>query len=385
MPKSMPKKEKILNHRIVLSLDFGASLTKGVFQDQLNKKPHVLNMDPEIALLTPESVAHYVKNRMGESNPEDCAWVGCDGQFRAVGFLATRFSGNSGLKQLKHERAVHKTLAAIWVATQKLGIKNISEIEVFLSVLLPSSEYGDKNRFESSLKQAMQNFLSPSGEIFAKLAAFNCKPEGTGVYLGFRKQSQEDLKSLIVSVVMIGYRNASILSCLKGELTPGVTSDLGFVRLVEAVQAKTSGLDEKMAIASLALAGVHIDTVFLVRLCRSTTEAGRAEDLRMLTTAIKDSRRSYFQNVQSWLDSTMHPKTDVLIFSGGTSEYFRQCFDLAGYYKLRGVRVFWHTDWEFSFESLPKLARIDEMSRYFDVYCFFMYFLNSYLPRERNS
>lgn len=383
----MSEKKKVLTKGITLTLDFGGSLTKGVFQHNLEKKPRLLSMEPEIASMSAQSVANYFKDRIGNPDPEDSAWIGFDGQFRAIGHLASLFQGNAGLKELKYERAVYKILAAIWVAARKLRIKKPLNLDIYLAVLLPSSEYDDKDRFAQILKQAMGSFLTPDGEINANLAAFNCKPEGCGVYLAFERQLRKDSKheampkpSSSISVVMLGYRNASILSSIKGQLSPGITSDLGFVQVVSAVRSKTSGLDEKMAISAIAKAGEKVEPSFLLRLCRSTTESGRAEDLRRLIVAIQDSRREYFQNVQSWLDNVMPTTTDILIFTGGTSEYFRQCFNLAEYYKLRGIRVFWHTDWEADFDVIKDFSNRDMIARFFDVYSFFMYFVNSYLP-----
>jgi len=50
------------------------------------------------------------------------------------------------------------------------------------------------------------------------------------------------LKERVCAIAMIGYRNASLLVAQRGDVRPGKTSDLGFIRMVERVVARTSGL-----------------------------------------------------------------------------------------------------------------------------------------------
>lgn len=108
---------------IMIGLDFGGSSTKGFYKSQQGRVNHLLSMEPELVDLSRSTVENYMLTRLGETLPENSAWVGVKDEFKAIGFLAQRFHGEAGLRELKYERAVYKTLAAVWVVSQKLGIK----------------------------------------------------------------------------------------------------------------------------------------------------------------------------------------------------------------------------------------------------------------------
>jgi hypothetical protein len=103
-------------------------------------------------------------------------------EYYTIGLLArNKYSGNSLLKHLKKENALQKICGVLWVVSQKLKLMN--KFTVLLAVLLPPSEYQDKEHFESKLKQVLKYFNTPTSEIRIKLIDLNVVPEGVGIYL----------------------------------------------------------------------------------------------------------------------------------------------------------------------------------------------------------
>ena len=366
MRKSNSRSKKHqLAPQIVLALDFGGSLTKGFCRDS-NDAVHYLAMEAETAPILQESIAAHTQQKMGTANPEDAAWIGIGERYTAVGYFARTFHGNAGLQELKYERATFKTLAAIWVIAQKLQLDNT--IEVALAVLLPPGEYEDRYRFETMLKEGMQEFLTPTGKMSATLKAFNCKPEGCGIYLCHDRKMGAALKSKVCSIAMVGYRNASVMTSYRGELRPGKTSELGFVRLIDAVASKVSGLDATRATAAIAEAGVGPRPEPLVKLCRSTTAKGRSEDLQNLIGAIKTARYEYSLTLISWLDNIMPNEVDEIVFCGGTADYLKP--ELASYYKHFSL------SWSADITIPSNLVPPGMGHRFDDIYGLFLYFIS---------
>ncbi|MBR8839183.1 MAG: ParM/StbA family protein [Stigonema ocellatum SAG 48.90 = DSM 106950] len=200
---------------LTLALDFGGSATKIVYATSLDQKARLLCMEPEVAVLGRESILEYEGGKLGSSDPENVAWVAVGEQYRAVGYLAqSRFYANAGLSELKYERAIYKTLAAIWVIKEKLQLG--SRLGVAIAVLLPPGEYEDRERFEKMLRSSLAEYQTPTGRMSVSLKAFNCKPEGGGIYLVHRRKVGEVLKTRVCAIAMIGYRNASVLVSQRG-------------------------------------------------------------------------------------------------------------------------------------------------------------------------
>lgn len=147
---------------LTIVLDFGGSATKGVYADaSLNEK--ILCMEPEVISLPPSAIANYESTKLGVAEPVDSAWVTVDNQCYVVGYLAqSRFNGNPGLSSLKYERAFPKTLAAVWVAAQKLKLKN--KFRAARAILMPSSEYESGKQLHELLVDGLKDFLSSYGQ-----------------------------------------------------------------------------------------------------------------------------------------------------------------------------------------------------------------------------
>jgi hypothetical protein len=362
----MPRKKKN-RPDVFLILDFGGSLTKGLFMGR-DQNPKLLCFEPEVIGLPKSSLISYESRKMGLStaDPADRAWVGAGEQYYAVGYLARSFKGNAGLSQLKYERAFPKILAAVWAASMELGLKD--SFTAAIGILLPPGEYENASRLKNLIEVGLEKFETPTGTLSVKLTHFDCKPEGGGVYMAHaNRRGLASLKHKTVAVLMVGHRNASVLVAQRGQVNLRVTCDLGFVQLVKAVDEKTSGLDFNRLAEVIANAGNPPDCKVLWKVLMSSTESGRKDELNKLKNAIVASRTEYALSLKSWLREVLPKNVDEVVLCGGTSDYLRP--ELSEYFSCSSI--FWHG------VELPEQLRTQQLgNRLCDAYGMYQYFVN---------
>jgi hypothetical protein len=288
-----------------------------------------------------------------------------NGKTLAVGYLAqSKYYANAGLAELKYERAVYKTLAAIWVVKEKLKLP--PKIRIALCVLLPPGEFENKVEFEQLVRTFSADFLAGGIKMQVECVMFKCLPEGAGIFLSHQKRVGEALKQRVCAVVMVGFRNASVLISYRGIVSrEGKTSDLGMVRMVEKVVAATSGQTVERLTSAIASAGSDIDTRPLVRVLRQRSREGRTSELTTIVKAIRVARHEYVAALTSWLNQVVPLDVEEILFCGGTADYLKK--ELNSHYPA--------TPCIFSGLSVPKNVDKHSLgSRLADVYGAFLYF-----------
>ncbi|TFI55118.1 ParM/StbA family protein [Mastigocladus laminosus UU774] len=359
--------EKKSSSLLILTLDFGGSTTKGIYTKLHQNNPGLLVMEPEVLKVPFESVASHSTETLGTTEPENIAWISYAHDTFAVGYLAkNNYYANAGLKELKYERAIAKTLAAVWAISQKLRLG--ARFQLALACLLPPGELENKESFLHQLQTVLGNYTTPTGRMEVELVEFKCLPEGAGIYLAYQKKVGETLKTKVIALLMVGYRNASVLISDKGRLEAnGKTSDLGMIRLLETVVAKTSGQTVSRLAPAIVAAGSDISTTPFIRLLRSTLNTNRQNELQLLQKAVKLARREYTAALTSWLDQVIDRSVvDEILFCGGTADYLRK--ELNSHYP--GTPCLWGVG-----ADIPK--QVDKFSlgsRLADVYSVFLYF-----------
>lgn len=357
----------------VATIDFGSSLTRAnaVRSDRPGTQEYItVLMAPEVAIVDPEEIADdWSMKLMGPVRPENRAWVKTPDGYAVVGKIAkTQFFANSGLAELKYERAIAKTQAMVWAISQRLDLPN--RFTLALSVLLPGGELTDGERLRKSIKSALRSFETPSGKLRVKLVSFLSQPEGYGLCLIHAGQQTMASLESPVAAVMMGFRNASILPICSQAIEQGFSSNLGFIRMVEAAVKKTSGLQLDRMTEAIVKAGYPIEEEVLFEFACSRSEVGRAQDVERMVKAIESSRRQYFRSLVSWLDNTLPMGTQDILFGGGTAAYFQA--ELQEYYQTRkGLTLWWHG----GIQIPPHLIQDISLERLADCYCLFLYYL----------
>jgi hypothetical protein len=353
--------------QLTLGADIGGSGLKAIYKSA-DAQLGSLFMEPEVITLPKAAIDNLLQNKLGTCSPVDTAWVGFGGNYAAVGYLAaSRFYANAGLKELKYERGLYKILAAVWVIAQKLGLNNSFKLD--LAVLLPAGEYESRKKFEQILRSLLKNFETPTGTMSLELGRFSCYPEGAGVFLLHSKRVGAAIQQRKSVIVMIGYRNASVLVSYRGTLDSGKTSDLGMVRMIESIMTKSSGLSESDLCKIIVASGCDINLSPLYKFARSSEVAVCNEEVAALVKAITEAKHLYMATLTSWLKNVVPYDADEIVFCGGTADYFKK--ELNSHY--RSLPCIWHA-------GLVVPQTLDSYklgSRLTDVYGMFLYFMSS--------
>jgi hypothetical protein len=284
-------------------------------------KLELMVMEPEVVEVPSSGIEQYEANKIGETYPENEAWLEVKGNYYAVGFLASsRFYGDGAIRELKYERAVYKVLAMVGALAVRKQLP--SEFSLGLGILLPIGEYNDRSRLEALLLEALSNFTFRSKRYRVSLKGFNCMPEGAGVFLrGLDYRVNPKEKTILV--VIAGYRNASYLLMERGRIGRGETEELGFVRLLEKAIESTSGLKSEEMLAPICEAGVRVKSEPLRSLVKSREPKLQKAELHQIVWAVRQARSQYWQMLANWLASRKFPKLDEVIVTGGTANYYR--------------------------------------------------------------
>lgn len=334
----MGRLTKLIYPEITLTLDFGGSGTKGIVQVK-GGVPRALYMEPEVIEATRLSLIDKTENNLSNAYPENIAWVGVGDEYRAVGYLAANYySAARGLRPRKYELALYKTLAAIWVVKQKYKLPEA--FRVSLALLLPPGEFEDSSLLKPMLKEALAGFDTPTGEIQANLTNYECFPEGGGIYAMYCKNSKAAIKRQVVALVMVGYRNASLLVSRRGILDKGKTTNLGMARMVEVVMERTAGLTSSQLVPAILAAGNHPKPQHFLKLVSGSERSIRDTEIEKIISAVESARTEYATALASWLKEVLPPSSelDEAIVCGGTADYLHEELDAI----FPGTPVAWH-------------------------------------------
>lgn len=356
---------------VIMVVDPGSSHTK-IFVQIGNRAPQLILMEPEVICVGRETLEAYEREKLGNPNPEDSAWVSYDGQCWAVGYLARKqFLADPGLKELKYGRAVYKVLAAVGVVSEREGLP--SHYRLRLGVLLPRGEYKNKEFLENILPAALANFSFRFQPICVELERFECKPEGGGLALVRRRELGVNFTQRDAIVIVIGYRNASWLALRRGNID-GDTSDLGFARLIEKVQSQTAGQKAERLIPAIIEAGSKVSRKPLESLALSQDKAFRKLETTQIVKAVNIARADYWQSLISWFQNNVPLNTSEVILTGGTANYWRS--ELETFFSY--ASVLWYEHLEKPAIALPCNRDPKPVLNYrlTDGYGFFLFLVN---------
>jgi hypothetical protein len=304
---------------LTLAVDPGGSFLK-CFYTLESFKPELILMEPEVATVPLESLQAYEHSKVGSSSPENSAWIEYQGHFQAVGFLARkRFNADLQLQRRKFELALPKVLAIVGAIADKHDLPNDSSIK--LGILLPWGEYQDRALFGELITKALAGYRFKGHSKSFVLDTFMCLPEGGGILTRGRAPGSS-IKDQTVAVIMLGYRDTSILVIERGEMSKGKTEPLGFSKMIESVMAQTSGLNSHQLTAAICKAGRNINPKALEELA-SVDAAYQEHELATIKTAVTNGRKEYWMMLSNWLKLQVPRDVGEVIIGGGTAHYFR--------------------------------------------------------------
>ncbi|WP_341531424.1 ParM/StbA family protein (plasmid) [Nostoc sp. UHCC 0302] len=353
---------------LTLGVDPGGSGLKGFYT--LNTfKPELILMEPEVAAVPLHSLEAYEQTKIGNSSPENNAWIEYKGQHLAVGFLARkRFYADLQLQKRKFELALPKVLAMVGAIADKHELANGSSIK--LGILLPWGEYQDRALFSTLVTQALADYKFRGQPKSFLVESFICLPEGGGV-LSRGRTPGSSLKDQTVAVVMLGYRDISILLVERGEMSVGRTESLGFAKMVDRVKSQTSGLDQHQLVTAMCKAGKNISSKALEPLVVSLDSAYKSHEISTIRKAISNAKEEYWMMLSQWLKLHVTRSADEVITAGGTANFFRS--ELNSLFSFSRVNWCEHLEKQIfnSFSNQISTKSLDY--RLTDVYGLFFY------------
>ncbi|NMG11913.1 ParM/StbA family protein [Brasilonema sp. UFV-L1] len=356
---------------IVVVVDLGASKTKVIFQEYPDSEPQVICIQSEVADVSLDSL----KSLEVGGHPEDNCWVSLpnSGSY-ALGYLARyKFGGLTMLRSLKFDLALPKIAGVLWVVSQKLS-KKTKVLKVRLCVLLPPSEGGDSKALEEKIKQELEEFTTPTGTLRVKLLDFKATREGYGIACYRRNILGDDkFKQRNIAVVMVGYRNLSVLEFVRGKLLEGASCDLGMSWMVDTfVKECGAGLsvDDPKVLQALVDAGADCDSTVLSKLSRKRNNSEQTADGAKFSLVARKARDNYALAVIRWLSQNIPEETDEIIFCGGTARYISD--KLCEYYDGKEIPV----EWDGGIVVPKVLDKLEMGERLADVFGLYQYYVN---------
>lgn len=325
------------NPSVTVCCDPGTSLLKVLYQ-VASEPVKYLTMDSEVIALPPASASSLPVDS-GFGKPEDNAWVRWKetGDCYAIGQVAKGYRATVSMKRLKYESIVPKILAVLGAIARK---ENLNDgFDLALAVLVPISEYPNREQIETELRQKLEQFYFQQQPLTVHLQNYTCVAEASGlVFQSIQQQGIEKFRSLNLAYLMFGYRNTSLLLFRKGTLSQSEsqTTQLGFYELIDKITAKTSGVSREEVQAAIVtdtedyynpqkacLDVQQITKIAVEDLIRSTDPTKAKQEKLQIATAIETATQEYWQVMANWLHEALPPlrQLDGVIYSGGAATF----------------------------------------------------------------
>ena len=348
-------KQEEATPRLLLTLDPGTTDSKICYrvEEEGNLSSfNLLLMNSVTAVVSHESIEAYENNRITTPFPESEAWIKYDDEYFVTGFLAERFGAILNKKALKYEGAITKVLATVGAIALREGLG--TSIDLALSIVLPYSEWESREKIRQEVETALERFWFRDIEFSVNLDFFKCLPEGGGLLLTRGKKLGKSFNVSKIISLMWGYRDLSVLTSDKS-LIDGQTAKLGFLEMLELIQKRTSGLEEKELLYALHAVGNKITTKNISHLAKSQSPKRRAEEVIGIAEAIKRVRAEYWRRVSGWLLMTLPKDSQEIVIGGGTAYYFRKELKDLMAQNYQSPKIFWSADLEKDVQAVFNL------------------------------
>ena len=334
---------------LFLCVDPGASQTKIIYQLQGESSTRYLLMSPDVEPICQESLDFYFASTgwLGHPTPVQQAWLHVNDGVFVVGDFASQFDPEDRLTELKYENALYKVLAAIGVIREHHDLNSKKKLAIQLALLLPASEYNDRQRFRERLAFFLSRFSFRDTLLRVKLERFLCRPEGGGlVSIAIVRNGLDWLQQRKLGVLMLGHRNVSALYFEYGSMTTLDSPLIGFSQFLDLVVALTSGLERNCLadalFAALDAAGRSIyssnwsqDRIYytehpswssfpsIQNLAQAKDPTLRQQEMSALVSAIDNATSQYWFKLSKWLNKVFPDDLDAVIISGGASRFLQ--------------------------------------------------------------
>lgn len=384
---------------IVLAYDSGTSESKVIYKVE-GKQPKLMFVSPDYV----ELPNGFVKSLEEEESllhidPLQNAWFNLSkkGDCILVGKAAASRGFRPELEKPKYLSLTYKiigTLCAIAARERRQSETLTADV----IALLPIGEFEDA----SVVKQELYRLLDGRRKIYfqgspvqIKLGVFHALPEGGGIILALPEYQQEQ-----TAILMLGYRNASVLAFDKGSFNKGrsASKNLGFYQLADRIVAKHSYLNREDILDAIDVQS-GADTadvqkcqpvIWPQRLVRASDSDSSLREEKRLARTIELATLEYIKLLESWLLQVLSPveRWQFICVVGGTAQLFKP--QIEEFLAQHNQRADWcpqiagETLRQFKLNSLKYGDRLAAI-RAADVWSAFKSFLESVEPEEQEQ
>jgi len=340
-----------LRARLIIALDLGVSLTKGVYGYAIDggiRREGVKTSCPVVRQL----IQSKYKSILDQAD-DNSSFVAFADSCWLVGEAARRPTLTISATQSKRKTAIAKSLAFVGQLVSELNSQGVDEVYLTFGLLLPLDECGDRQELAQQLQAALWKFEYNGVTIKTVLSEkVQISPEGYGIATAVDTET--------AGVIIFGHRDVTWVHVEKRSVIEGRSKTLagwGMHRLIH--EAEYTFKDELRAAGAIFTAGGALKDSPLLTLATSA-------ELPRLKAALADAREQVWLELTEKLMDYSLGEVEKISVTGGNAYYWKSeilCWLGAKLHKGRALLI------EIE-QQFPELKGSLLLYRCADVYAF---------------
>ena len=335
----------------LLSLDVGTSGNKIFWQLWSPEKSSAPVHSTQLMLMPPELLAitnaDLLDTGLAGGKPENDAIIElANGKLYALGMKAQQMQGRTAPPVNKYEFAIYKALAVIGAIAQTANLPE--SFTVAIVVLLPYTEYEDRQLFHDLLTEHLKDFHFRGQHYSVQPVLLEVKPEGAGIAQSRCNESPDDFARTNLLFFILGQRDVSLLLFKQGTPQAGQGARLGFEQFSQSVITRAALNLEAPDLARLTeyLFQAQADPQRIARIAQMVvSEQEVPRKVKHLTIAIAAAREKYIRDLLEWLKPALGQQLyelDEVILVGGAALFFSP--EISQFFRDANLKVSWSTN-----------------------------------------
>jgi len=297
-----------LKAKVIIALDLGASLTKGVYCYSIEGGIYRQGVKTSCPVVRQLIQSKY-RSQLDQAD-DNSSLVAFGDSCWLVGEAARGSTLTLSATQSKRKTAIAKTLAFVGQIVSELNSQGVDEVYLTFGLLIPLDEFGDRQELEQQLQAALWKFESNGNTVKTVLSEkIQISPEGYGI--------AQAVDTETAGVIIFGHRDVTWVHVEKRSVIEGRSKTLagwGMHRLIH--EAEYTFKDELRAAAAIFNAGATLKDKPLLSLA---TEA----ELPRLKSAIANAREQIWLELTERLMEYSLGEVEKIWSSGGNAYYWK--------------------------------------------------------------
>lgn len=294
--------------RLMIALDHGASLTKGVYGYAIDEGVYHEGVKTSCPIVR-QLIPNKYKTLLDQAD-DNSSLVAFGDSYWLVGEGARGPTLSLSPTQSKCKTAIAKSLAFVGQLVSQLKTQGVDEVYLTFGLLLPLDEFSDRQELEQQLQTALWEFEYNGVTLKTVLSEkVRISPEGYGI--------AQTVDSQTAGVIIFGHRDVTWVHVEKHSVIEGRSKTLagwGMHRLIQ--EADYTFKDELRAAGAIFAAGAALKDKPLLTL---VTQA----ELPRLKTAISEAREQIWLELIQKLSDYSVEEVEKVWISGGNAYYWK--------------------------------------------------------------